>query len=691
MTRSPGVQPLTPSPRAAISPANSVPARAGLTGAVATRNCAPRISSPRFVPAARTATTTWPSPGAGTGLARNSNTAPSGPGTVNHAFIVCVIAETLLGQAFGRSAASNINDTVAAFTSPQSESSSSGEGSSRSTNARFASVLVRRSASSAPGTRALAVLVSKKPLIWIIAGRTRSRMPRAAVDAAASPPVSGRPGPATGPGRGRRTLRPARAWRRCERYRRLGNGGEDAGRRALRFRLLAVEVERSHHRRVGEAEQEGGAIAAVDVLMEGPGRHREHVLVLPVQPLAAHHRVSGALYHVVIRAADVAMGLGRLPRAQQLDVARNGRHDGSAGHSVRVFEDDAVEGVAGVLSRQPFQGGTSLGHRVVPPRRADALADGLRLPMVLLVEPGLQHTHQRGVQAIEPDHRLIGVVRMVVPRPIGGQHEVTRVHGNAVTVYDRVAALALDDQAQRRGRMAMGAGDLAGHHDLEIGHQRVARRHARQLGVGQAKHPSFGLLGPDELGCPHRLGTQIAPTPYVWHGLAPGLDADAAADPGRRHVLRSELRVVVPQFLGRRLDVGEFQHWASSSHLALSRTERGLRRRNRCRGELIQLHSGFDLLVPTPGAHVHHEPIRALVLSVDLVAARALGAMCRLERGTRLREVIDVEADVVDALDGGRPFAEVGCVVAAVLEDGKIDVTIAQPHALGSGVGGLAT
>ena len=29
-------------------------------------------------------------------------------------------------------------------------------------------------------------LVPKKPLIWVIAGRTRSRMPRAAVDAAAA-------------------------------------------------------------------------------------------------------------------------------------------------------------------------------------------------------------------------------------------------------------------------------------------------------------------------------------------------------------------------------------------------------------------------------------------------------------------------------------------------------------------------
>ena len=92
MTRSPDFQPLTPSPSAAISPANSPPARAGLAAGLPARSAAPRISSPRFVPAARTATTTWPGPGAGTGASRSSNTAPSGPGTANHAFIVWVIA-----------------------------------------------------------------------------------------------------------------------------------------------------------------------------------------------------------------------------------------------------------------------------------------------------------------------------------------------------------------------------------------------------------------------------------------------------------------------------------------------------------------------------------------------------------------------------------------------------------------------
>src|SRR5262245_64546030 len=91
MTRSPGCQAFTPSPMAAISPANSVPARAGLAGALPAFSAAPRISSPRLVPAAFTATATWPGPGAATCVSRSSKTAPSGPGTANHAFIVCAM------------------------------------------------------------------------------------------------------------------------------------------------------------------------------------------------------------------------------------------------------------------------------------------------------------------------------------------------------------------------------------------------------------------------------------------------------------------------------------------------------------------------------------------------------------------------------------------------------------------------
>ena len=55
----------------------------------------------------------------------------------------------------------------------------------------------------------------------------------------------------------------------------------------------------------------------------------------------------------------------------------------------------------------------------------------------------------------------------------------------------------------------------------------------------------FGLVGADELGRPHGLGTQVAPVPHIGHRLAGGLDADAAADPCGRDGLRAELRVEV--------------------------------------------------------------------------------------------------------------------------------------------------
>jgi hypothetical protein len=109
--------------------------------------------------------------------------------------------------------------------------------------------------------------------------------------------------------------------------------------------------------------------------------------------------------------------------------------------------------------------------------------------------------------------------------------------------------------------MAMGPGNLSGHHDLDIGHQRVAGRRAGQFGVGQAQNPALGLLGADELGGAHRLWSEIAPMPQVRHGLALRLAADAAADPGRRYMLRGELSVVVLQLFLRRFDVRKLQHW----------------------------------------------------------------------------------------------------------------------------------
>src|SRR5438045_8351765 len=72
----------------------------------------------------------------------------------------------------------------------------------------------------------------------------------------------------------------------------------------LRPGLIPIEAQGLHDRRVAEAEQEGRAVATIDVLAEGPGRHREHVLVVPVEPLVAHQRVAGAFDHMIVRAAS---------------------------------------------------------------------------------------------------------------------------------------------------------------------------------------------------------------------------------------------------------------------------------------------------------------------------------------------------------------------------------------------------
>src|ERR1700733_15202972 len=65
----------------------------------------------------------------------------------------------------------------------------------------------------------------------------------------------------------------------------------------LRSCFIAVQAQRLHHRCVAEAEQEGWAVAVVDVLAESPGRYREYVLVFPGEPLVAHDREAGTLDH----------------------------------------------------------------------------------------------------------------------------------------------------------------------------------------------------------------------------------------------------------------------------------------------------------------------------------------------------------------------------------------------------------
>ena len=202
----------------------------------------------------------------------------------------------------------------------------------------------------------------------------------------------------------------------------------------------------------------------------------------------------------------------------------------------------------------------------------DCRTRALSCLVVLFMEPGLEHPHQRGIKSIQPDHRRIGVVGVVVPAPVGRQDKIARKHRNALAIHNGIAAPALDDQAKRRRGMPVGPGNLARHHDLDVGDERVTG-HPRQLGVGQAQNTALGLLSAHELGRSHRLRAQITPVPQERYGLASGLDADAAADPGRRYVLRAQLHIIVLQHFLRRLDIRKLEHWRSSLIRALASAE----------------------------------------------------------------------------------------------------------------------
>ena len=113
--------------------------------------------------------------------------------------------------------------------------------------------------------------------------------------------------------------KPPGIWRRSFRIPALPPGAQVKERqriRQLRPGLVPVEAEGLHHRRVAEAEQEGRPVAVVDVLVEDLDRHREHVLIFPVEPLIPYHRIAGTLHHVIIRAADMATRLRLLTGAQ---------------------------------------------------------------------------------------------------------------------------------------------------------------------------------------------------------------------------------------------------------------------------------------------------------------------------------------------------------------------------------------
>ncbi len=258
----------------------------------------------------------------------------------------------------------------------------------------------------------------------------------------------------------------------------------------------------------------------VGVLVQSPGRERDDVTLAPGEAAAIDDRLARALDHVVDGAAGVAMGSRALPRAEHLDPAGHGGQDGSSGPGVRVLERDAVVLVTRHAAQRRQRGRGRLprveqerrGPRpVLHPRRLEArmtveLDGGVpRLRQrhlalgVELEEHRVQGLHERDVEPVQPDHRSVGVIAVVVPGEARRQDEVARRHVDALPVDGRVGAVSLHDEADRRRRVTMGAGDLAGQEELDGGDHRVRRRpSSSQTGIEELQRPAL-LADRDDL------------------------------------------------------------------------------------------------------------------------------------------------------------------------------------------------
>src|SRR6516162_5101413 len=249
--------------------------------------------------------------------------------------------------------------------------------------------------------------------------------------------------------------------------------------------LFAPQAELLLHRPIRVTEQHGVVLRVV--AHRHPARHDKDIVRPPAEDLIADPALAFALDHDKDGPVGRAVRTRRIVLGQQLDERADRRHREIAARRVDVAQlvpvarvrvlvpTECVERFAradigiiehrrGLDRRLPVDRQEIVGE----PRRTVALGpgDGLNVRLTRLGEAGIQQAHDRNVEPVEPDHRLLRLVAVVVPSPGRGNHEVAGEHRRALTVDGGIGSLALDDEAQRRLRMAVRRGHLAGQDQL---------------------------------------------------------------------------------------------------------------------------------------------------------------------------------------------------------------------------------
>jgi hypothetical protein len=126
---------------------------------------------------------------------------------------------------------------------------------------------------------------------------------------------------------------------------------------------------------------------------------------------------------------------------------------------------------------------------------------------------------ERQIQSVEPDHRAIALVAVIVPFPRRREHHVAAFHHDLLALDRGEAAFALDDEAQRERRVPMRARRLTGQNRLQARVERVGGIRRLQFRIDQHKHAAFREVGADELRGALAERTQPLVVPEIWRGL----------------------------------------------------------------------------------------------------------------------------------------------------------------------------
>jgi hypothetical protein len=147
-------------------------------------------------------------------------------------------------------------------------------------------------------------------------------------------------------------------------------------------------------------------------------------------------------------------------------------------------------------------------------RSAFAARHGLHLLGKELVELRAEGLHDADVEPVKPHHGLAARIAVVVVGPRRGDDEIARPHHRALAVDRRIGSRPLDDEAQRRLRVAVARRDLAGQDQLQPGVQALRdARFAAHAGVLEDQDAPHRLSRGDQRARLHEIGPRFAVAP----------------------------------------------------------------------------------------------------------------------------------------------------------------------------------